>query len=138
MTTPRKRTDRDRVSFRPIGETMAKQSHKAECDINTILAKYIKTGVLSHVRAGGTYEDMPGPMEFQDAMNLVIEAERMFLEMPAKLRSRFQNDPKELLQFCSDPANKDEAIALGLIPAPKPPMPAPDPEPPLPLAEGDD
>ena len=119
--------DRERRPTAVDEEVMTKQSMAAECDINNILQRYEKTGVLSHIRSGGTYETLPDALDFHEAMNLVLNAQQMFEELPSKLRARFGNDPAQLLQFCEDPANKDEAIQLGLVPLPEtkdPPAPA--------------
>lgn len=49
------------------------------------------------------------------------------MDLPAKVRSRFENDPQKFLEFCSDPKNRDEAVSLGLIMSA--PASAPDPDP---------
>lgn len=123
--------------------TMTKQAHKDECDINNILKQYKLTGIVRHISAKaaqGTYQDLPDPVDFQDALNMVMEAERAFDSLPAVIRNRFHNDPAEFLAFTSDPANADELVELGLAqpragapdsePTPPPsPSPAPPPSP---------
>lgn len=112
--------------FTPPGRT--KQSFVDQCDINNIVRQFTKTGQFSHLSANlakGTYSDLPDPIEFQDSMNLVIEAENAFNSLTAKVRSRFGNDPAEFLAFMSDPANQDEAIKMGLATDKRPP---PEPE----------
>lgn len=108
-----------------------KQEFAAECDINNILKQYKLTGQIRHINekaAQGAYEDLPDPIEFQDAMNLVLQSEASFATLPAHIRDRFGNDPSQFLTFLSDPANQDEAIKLGLAtdkrPPPGPPVPA--------------
>lgn len=109
-----------------------KQQFVEQCDINTIVKQFTKTGQFSHISANlakGTYADLPDPIEFQDSMNLVIQAENAFASLPSKVRSRFGNDPAEFLAFMSDPDNQDEAIKLGLATDNRPPPePAPGPE----------
>lgn len=94
----------------------AKQSFKAECDINTIMSRYMATGILPETlqRLNGQYLDVTG-WEFQSAMDLVAGAASMFEEMPSALRSRFNNDPASFLDFCSNPANRSEMAELGLL-----------------------
>lgn len=129
--------------------TMTKQAHRDECDINNILKQYRATGVIRHISAKaqqGQYMDLPDPMEFQDALHIVMQSEDAFASLPSTVRSRFHNDPGEFLQFISNPANRDEAQRLGLLkdqPPPQaqaqagatPPPPAPNP-PPSPGAGG--
>lgn len=124
--------------------SMTKQSFVAECDINNILKQYKLTGMVSHINAkaqAGAYLDLPDETDFQSALELVIRAEESFATLPSKLRTRFNNDPAEFLEFMADPRNQDEAIELGLAtrreetepplpltqPPPAPPRPEPSP-----------
>ncbi|AXH74790.1 MAG: internal scaffolding protein [Microviridae sp.] len=100
----------------PYGRT--KQSFKDECDINTILSKFQRTGLLDFVeKRQPQYGDVTG-IEFQTALQQVIDANALFADLPSKWRKRFHNDPAEFLDFVDDPANREEAIALGLITPP--------------------
>lgn len=100
--------------FKP--KTRTKQSFKAECDINNILQQYSATGMIKHIRnEQPRYADLPDDVDFQSAMNTVIQAESAFASLPSKIRNRFHNDPQEFLAFMADPKNKDEAIELGLV-----------------------
>lgn len=94
----------------------AKQAFKDECDINNILQRYQKTGVLEHVaRRKPQWGDVPA-VDFQRAMEIVAEGNSMFEELPGSIRARFNNDPAEFLQFMQDEDNLAEARELGLIP----------------------
>lgn len=100
------------------GKGRTKQSHKAECDINTIMARYKKTGLIDHMaRSAGEYADVSG-IDFQSAQLLVAGANSMFHGLPASIRARFDNDPKEFLEFMDNPANVNEAVELGLLAKP--------------------
>ena len=126
----------------PKGDSLTQQSSKDSCDINSILKRYRKTGVISHFRAdGGSYEDMPPSMDFHEAVNLVMEAQAGFDALPATVRSEFGNDPAKFLDFLKDPDNRPRAIELGLIDAPAdPPVvdpPSVDPPPADPPVAGD-
>lgn len=123
----------------PPEEGRTKQSFKAECDINNIMARFQKTGVLAFANQHeARYGDVTG-VDFAEAMRIVADARSMFADMPARLRDRFQNDPARFLEFVQNPANKEEARALGLL---KPEAPAPvqvaagATEPPAPAPEG--
>lgn len=105
-----------RRHFTPVeGLTMAKQSFKDECDINMIMSRYMKTGILDHTRQSvAQYLDVTGA-DFQEAQNLIAGARSMFNELPAALRERFANQPGELLAFLEKAENREEAIKLGLL-----------------------
>lgn len=104
---------------------MAKQSFKEECNINTIMAKYKSTGLITHVKdVQGAYGDFTSVQDYQLSLNQVIEAQAAFDLLPAAVRKRFGNQPTQLMAFLDDPANRDEAVKLGLVePAPLPPQP---------------
>ena len=91
------------------------QSHKAECDVNEIIKKYDRTGLITHVSSfEAKFGDLTGH-DFQNMQNQVAQARNMFEALPAEIRNRFENDPSQLLTFMEDPSNRDEAIELGLI-----------------------
>lgn len=100
--------------------SLTDQTFKDECDINTIVDRFGISGTLPLVVRPPTYGDYTGVFDFQTAMNAVRSAEESFMELPAKVRARFHNDPQELLQFVSEEENRAEAIKLGLIPKAKP------------------
>lgn len=94
----------------------AKQAFKNECDVNIILSKYMKTGVLSHVNGSAPrFGDFTNATDYQTSLNRILEANSAFEAMPAKIRARFANDPAQLIAFVSDPANRKEAEDLGLV-----------------------
>ena len=102
----------------PFGRT--KQSFKDECDINTILSRFQRTGLLEFVNERHAQYGDVSSIDFQDSLNTVIEAQAMFDDLPAAWRKRFNNDPAQLLDFVQDPGNREEAIKLGICKAPPP------------------
>lgn len=110
---------RQRVSISFEGPGRTKQSFKNECDINTIVGRFAKTGVLSHTHGREPIWGDVEAMDFQGAMQLVANAREDFAALPSKLRDRFHNDPGALLGFLSNENNREEAIRLGLLNAPE-------------------
>lgn len=91
------------------------QAHKDTCDVNKIIKKYDKTGLINHVsRMEAKYGDMTG-LDYKEALDKVKGAEKMFLELPSAIRKRFEQSPQKFLAFMADGKNRDEAIALGII-----------------------
>ena len=105
---------RVRIGFDPEkGRT--KQSHKDECDINQIMARFQRTGAITHFnKFSAHYEDLTG-FDYTEAMQQVAEAQSMFNELPSSLRDRFQHDPANFLDFVQNPDNATEARELGLL-----------------------
>jgi len=125
--TIRKRNDRVRTSITFPDKTMAKQSFADECNINTIMSKYQKTGLIDHVnRVAGSYGDFTSVQDYQLSLNQVIQAQDAFDQLPSTVRKRFGNNPSELMAFLQDPDNRDEAVKLGLVEAPPPQPKEPD------------
>lgn len=97
--------------------TMTKQAMADECDINNIMRKFEKTGILTHVRRhGGNYGDFTNaPQSYHEAYQQILDAEEMFMEIPASIRKKFDNDPGKFLAFVEDPKNEAEMEKLGLL-----------------------
>jgi len=91
-----------------------KQSFKAECDINNILARYKATGSTRVNSRQPVYGDVSSIPDFQYCQNVVIRGQSMFDALPSFIRSRFDNDPALFLAFASDPSNINELVKLGL------------------------
>lgn len=105
-------------------KTVVKQSFKEECDINRIMSKYHKTGVISWLaKHEGQYADVTG-FDFLDSMNTIAKANEMFADLPSKVRGRFGNDPARFLEFMHDPDSLEESYKLGLRVRPEPAAPA--------------
>lgn len=119
------------ITFPDKGRT--KQSHRDECDINQIMKRFEKTGMIEHTNQfQGNYGNFTEvPPDYQSAVDLVRAADEMFLTIPAKVRSVFDNDAGRFLAFVQDPANVEQMYELGLAKRPPtPPAPETPAEPP--------
>ena len=100
------------------GDGITEQHHKNEVDVNNIVQKYNKTGLIDHVNEfEKKYADVSG-FDYQTAMNTVAAANTMFEQMPSHIRKRFENDPAKFLTFCDNEKNKEEMYELGLAERP--------------------
>lgn len=108
------------------------QSSKDEADINVILDRFGITGQLPQNVRAPTFQDF-GPdyiFDFRSAVEAIAMAEDAFMEMPARVRARFDNDPQKFVEFCSPRAEGGyseerlkELRELGLAPPVVPPAP---------------
>lgn len=113
--------DSDAVSHASALDTagelsLTKQSFRDEADINEIVRRF---GVLPPVRSDiplPTYGDFTGVKDFRSALDAVMRAEDSFMQVPADIRAKFENDPQRFVAFCSDEANRGELQRMGLIP----------------------
>lgn len=95
------------------------QSFKQECDINEIMRRFRKSGDPDFLKrlgriTDGVYGDFSNVSDYRTALDQVARAADVFSALPARVRARFENDPAVFLDFCSDPANAQELIDLGL------------------------
>jgi len=110
-----------RQIFETTGPSATHQASKAECDVNTIMAKYQKTGVLEHRNSfEGQYADFTDtPADYQESLNAVLLADEMFASLPSTMRRRFHNDAAAFIEFVGNPDNAETLVELGLAHAPK-------------------
>jgi len=104
----------DKAGLKCEDPSLTQQQFKEESDINTIVDRFMKSGVLPTPANMPQYVDFEGIFDFQTAMNAVRAADENFMRMDAKVRSRFNNSPQEFLEFFANPENIPEAIRLGL------------------------
>lgn len=123
----------ERVRFPKItkGESLTQQCFKKECDINNILSKHARSGLVEHLNTfEGDYRDLSEPIDYQTALNVVINAKDAFDTLPSDVRKKFNNEPGEFLAFATNPDNLDAMRDMGLAnPLPDSVPAPPDPEP---------
>lgn len=114
-------------------KTRTDQSFAEEADINYIANKFGLTGQLPVYPDGFMWGDVnfETTFDFQTAQNALVAGKAAFMELPAKVRARFNHDPQELMEFLRSNDAKDvqEARLLGLVKEPEP-----EPTPPVPEA----
>ena len=104
-----------RVSFITDAGSVVEGHHKNEVDINQIMQKFRVTGFLESNAGEANYGDFTNATDFHEMKNRIIDAESDFAKLPSHLRTRFNNDPGQLLAFLDDPENLSEARELGII-----------------------
>lgn len=135
--TPHSRVTLDFDEINPQSISLTKQSHKNECDINTILKQYSKTGIISHINTQSPqYLELPDALDYQESLNVVAEASIAFDSLPSVVRDHFKNDPLNFLSSFSDPSQRETLEKFGLLKA-RPPVGDPPVSPsPAPASEG--
>lgn len=99
------------------------QSFREECDINTLLRRF-NLGMDIPANWEGISGDFTEALDFKSSLDAVRAAEDAFMSLPAEVRSRFQNNPGELISWIEKEENRAEAERMGLL---KKPTPAPEP-----------
>lgn len=116
---------RRRVAIDSFPPTLAKQGLKESSDINFIIRQYKTTGYLEHVNNfQAVYGEAPA-VDYREALELVRNADALFLQLPSSVRKAFNNDPGAFLDFTADPANLEKVREMAAAPASAPPPSAP-------------
>jgi len=115
-------------------ESLTQQQFADDCDLNVLAFRFGLTGKPLPIEAidPSYYGDMSDVPDLRTALDLVNDAKNKFMDLPSKLRTRFDNSPAKLWAFVNDPENGPEAVRLGILKE----MPTVQPETPPPEAPG--
>lgn len=109
--------------------SMTQQHHAKNTNINAILRRFERTGVLPMRTAQPLQGPVPDVESFHDAMNTVIKGRQAFDQLPSKIREEFGNSPEAFLHAFGDETQHERLRELKLM-APLPPPPPPETPPP--------
>lgn len=114
--------------------SMTEQAHKDEFDINRLIKRATRSGVLATVDQIRSvyYGDFSEVGQSFENHLKIKEAEERFLALPSDVRDYFHNDPKRLLDALGDDKQLGKLIDLGLVRKPDPVVGTP--ENPIPVA----
>lgn len=87
-------------------ECMTKSEFQDDTDVNLLVARWKKTGILPQTRDQtasifGDFSAVPSRAEMHD---LVLNAHDAFDQLPADVRKEFNNDPRTFLSACEHPS----------------------------------
>lgn len=105
----------DETGLKCEDRSLTQQHDEPEANINNIVSRYLKTGSIETHKMPPLQGDFSNAPDMQTAMNLGVAARVAFMDQPAKVRTRFNNDPAEFVEFVSDPDNIQELAKLGLL-----------------------
>ncbi|WNK12794.1 MAG: internal scaffolding protein [Microvirus sp.] len=99
----------------PEGSSLTHVEFQQETDINFIAQQFGLTGLLPNAFSSLNYADFSEVYDYKTALDSINLANSQFMALPSSLRSRFNNNPQELIEFMENPANRKEAETLGLV-----------------------
>lgn len=113
---PLKSFERSKGTETPVGKvSLTKQSFGDDCNINTIMAKHMKTGLIEHLNPRTPmYGDFSMVNDFHSALERVTEAQEQFALLPSAVRNLVANDPERLLKALTDPEETAALAEAGL------------------------
>lgn len=95
-------------------EDQTQQHFERETNINSIVSRYQKTGVLPTALIREVQFGEVGP-DLISSLNKIKAAKEQFQLLPAKIREEFKNDPDVFMRFLADPHNYEKAKSLGIV-----------------------
>lgn len=106
------------------------QADAEQADINYIVRQFGVTGGLPYGKDQPFYDDVTDfPIDYHSALNHIRQADDLFMELPADVRTAFDNDAGKFLKSLSDPDQADNLRKLGVfLPASAAPAPSPMPD----------
>lgn len=98
-------------------DSLCQQHFRDECNINVIVDRYVKTGVMEHLAdVPPHFADVSEiPTDLASAYDAVFAAESAFMSLPSALRKSLDNDPARLDAWLHDDKNRVDAIKYGLL-----------------------
>lgn len=105
--------------------SLTRQEFVEESDINVLMAKYEKTGILpSNMNtAEPRYLDVSDVPDLRSSMDTLNAATAAFMSLPARVRREFDNDALKFVDFASDVENIERMREWGLAPPKPEPVP---------------
>lgn len=109
----------------PPEDRRTKSEFADDCDINLIMARYKKTGILPDAAraAAAKYGDFSAVPTFAEMQDKIAAAQQLFLALPATVRKAFDNDPHQFLNASQTAEGRDLMVKLGLGKAEEPSAP---------------
>lgn len=130
------RSARIDIKWRAVSKALAlkfskpdrcKQSFRDEANINVLVKRFAKTGIINQRQAVPLKGDFTEVMDYAEMQLAIKHANDSFMSLPSDVRRRFGHDPAEFIRFTLDKENLPELRKMGLaLPeAEKPPAPEP-------------
>lgn len=99
-----------------------KQAPANDANINTIVSRFLKTGVLPNRYPAWQSGDLVALPDLQGMLDAQLQARAAYDKLPAQIREETQGDPARLSAWLLDPRNIETAIKLGVLVAKTPPL----------------
>lgn len=100
------------------GPSMTRQEFKDSCDLGLTLKRFSNSqedlDAMLQNKVPLRFEDVTQIPDYRQALDTIIAAKAKFMALPADVRRRFNNDPADFVDFCTNPDNLDELRKLGL------------------------
>lgn len=101
-----------KLKTKSFNDGRTKQSFKDTTDINKILKRAQKTGVIDHLsKHGATYGDF-SDFDYVGNLNMIAKGREIFDELPSEVRKEFNSSPADFFAFVNHPDNVGRVAEL--------------------------
>ena len=97
-----------KTNITEFGDSLTVQEQKEATDINNIVARFAKTGLIEHVNENEPQYGEFANYDYAEAMRTTARIQSSFNELPAEVRKQFDNNPSEWIEHLANPANIDD------------------------------
>lgn len=97
-----------KTNIKDFGESLAVQEQKESTDINNILKRFDKTGLIDHVNQNEAQYGEFAQYDLHHHMNTVAKIQSTFNELPATVKKQFNNSPQEWIEHLANPQNVED------------------------------
>lgn len=95
---------------------LTEQHHKDDCDINSIMSKFASNpSAIFADPSAFNYSDVSEHVDYHSALNFVRRIDDMFIQIPADIREKFDNDPEKFVDFMNDENNISALQDMGIL-----------------------
>jgi hypothetical protein len=94
--------------------SMTKPEYESDLEINSIMARYVKTGQVPVGKIAGVFQDLSIPLDFDLAQDKIIQARALFLDLPMDVKDEFRT-ADELLKAFNSPRGRSKLVSLGIL-----------------------
>jgi len=105
----------DNAALHCEDDSLTVQSFAQDADLNVIAKRFGINAIPTAPLDPALFRDTTNDPDLRQILDAQRNAKEQFLGLPAKLRARCHNNPKELWDFLGDPDNHEEALRLGLL-----------------------
>lgn len=103
------------VGTGPFEDSLTRQSEKKDADINVIVDRFTRTGLMPVDEREQLFIDVSDVGDYRQIRDQINRANDYFMTLDAGVRARFGNDPAKFLDALVDPANKKQFVDLGIL-----------------------
>lgn len=112
----RRRYEWEPCNVDKFDQSLTVQSDAEGTSIEEMIERYARTGnpdILN--QRVGTFADVSNVEDYLSCLNTINEANQAFMELPARVRDAFANDPANLIEAMNNPDNREALENLGIV-----------------------